>query len=131
MNERRALWLRLGIGLVQGFALFALHRVREDAPPIAFGAAWLVMLLLPVAALGALGRLRGWALTAWTAGGGLSLAALGGYERGVWVRAPNAVDVFPSLPVVLLAAGALHRPSVGDGGRRRGALAGELCALFR
>lgn len=107
MSGRRILWIRLAIGLAQGIGLFCLYRGKVAVPPVLFGAAWLVLLLAPIAALGAVGRLGRTAMAAWLAGGVAILAALGGYERWIWAEQRPTPDVFAGPAVTIFAAGAL------------------------
>jgi len=104
---RERLRTRLAIGLAQGLLLLALYRARTDLPATAFGGLWLAAVLVPVAALGAAGKLPRTALIAWLATASAIALGLGAYDRFVWLGADPEVGRFPSPPLLGLAGAAL------------------------
>lgn len=104
---RERLATRLAIGVAQGLALLILYRWRSEFQPVAFGALWLTAALAPIAALGAVGKLRGRVLFAWLAAAAAITAILGAYDRFVWMGADKEVGPFPSPPLWALAGAAL------------------------
>jgi hypothetical protein len=103
---RERLGTRLAIGLTQGLLLLVLYRARSDLPATTFGALWLTAVLVPIAALGAAGRLRRGALVAWLAAAAAITLILGAYDRFVWLGVDPEVGSFPSPPLwVLTGAG--------------------------
>lgn len=84
-TEREALplwlgWARLGIGLAQGVAIYALSEQRESIDPALNNALWLTLLFVPVVIVGALGALRPLTLAIWATVAVVVTALLGVYE---------------------------------------------------
>lgn len=104
---RERLRTRLAIGLAQGILLLVLYRARTDLPATMFGGLWLAAVLVPIAALGAAGRLKRRALVAWLAAATAIAAGLGAYDRFVWLGADPEVGSFPSPPLWALTGAAL------------------------
>jgi len=104
---RERLATRLAIGLAQGVLLLILYRARTELPAATFGALWLAAVLVPIAALGAAGRLPWRPLAAWLAAAAVIALTLGGYDRFVWLGADAEVGPFPSPPLWALTGAAL------------------------
>jgi len=101
-TSRSVLVIRLAIGLAQGLVLYALTRWRSAPEPLA-GALMLTAGLVPIAALGALGRFRRAAFWAWLAAACAITAGLGAYDRFVAIEDGR----WPWPPMVIAAASAL------------------------
>lgn len=101
--------LRVAIGLAQGLSLWALDRWGSGLARPAFAALQLLALLGPVAALAAVGVLRGRWLWAWLGGAGAILLGLGAYDGFVgWMTRAQSLrteDMWPR-PVVIASAAA-------------------------
>jgi hypothetical protein len=101
-TPRSVLVTRLAIGLAQGLALYAITRWRSAPEPLA-GALMLTAGLVPIAALGALGRFRRGAFWTWLVAAGAITAGLGAYDRFVAIEDGR----WPWPPTVLATASAL------------------------
>src|SRR5690606_13806415 len=82
---RRLGLIRLAIGLVQGLALFALHRAADGpgwpgADSLTFAPLLLIATFVPVLLLAGVGRLRGRTLLVWSIAAAAVLAFLGWYD---------------------------------------------------
>ena len=105
--------IRLGIGLLQGLALYWLHRVSDgDASwgathPLLFGPLLPVAAFLPIMLLASVGRLRPVTLTIWTAVVGVVLALLGLHDIARQSAETLQGPPFLSPPVLLFSAAAL------------------------
>jgi hypothetical protein len=85
---------RLGIGLLQGLALYLLYRAVQDATwpanvPLLFAPLLLVALLVPVILGASLGQMHARQALAWTCASAVIIAALGVYD--IWRNADQAV----------------------------------------
>jgi hypothetical protein len=78
--SRRLAVIRLAIGLAQGLALYFAVEWLDHAAPAAAGAVVLPLILVPVVALGAVGRLGPKSLAAWLVAAAAVAALLGGYD---------------------------------------------------
>jgi hypothetical protein len=112
--------LRLAIGFAQGVALFILTEVVKspEGPAPLYGALFMVLLLIPVAALGAVGSMRPRTSAIWLAGAAVVTALLGAYEGAT--RAPGGE--WPVFGLTLATAAALfighHLVLAADQARR-------------
>jgi hypothetical protein len=112
-DEREAappiLWFRLGVGLVQGLAAWALIETADRASnaPL-FAALVLVTAFAPLPLLAGLGRMRARTLLVWTLVAAAVLAGLAAYD--LW-REPldgSALRKWPSPPLLGFGAAALY-----------------------
>lgn len=102
----RLLAARLGIGLAQGFALYAVDHWSKELPAVWLGTLMALAVLTPVVALGSLGVLRRRALLAWLAAALLISAGLGGYAAFVaGSRVAGHYDDY--IPAILFTGAAL------------------------
>ncbi|MDB5417776.1 MAG: hypothetical protein JWP50_1195 [Phenylobacterium sp.] len=107
---RKALVIRITIGLAQGLALYALHRWRAEFIPAVLGALVLTLWLVPIAALGAVGAARSRTTASWLAAAALITLVIGAYafyvdappaqEAGAWVS--PAVAFFTATAIFIL-----------------------------
>ena len=125
--SRAVLAGRIGTGLGQGLALYALSRLVEDkvphpwvsANPIGFGLLVLLATLLPWPVLLGLGHVRIRVLAAWTAAAAGLICLLGGYDlrqNGALSMAPASNGLLASLGAILFLGQALV--AAADAGRR-------------
>lgn len=123
---RRLGLIRLAIGLVQGLALFALHRAADgDGWPgpdsRTFAPLLLVAAFVPVLLLAGVGRLRGRTLLIWAVVASAVLAFLGWYD--VSRQSPGQGDLpFPTPLLIAVSAATLfvahHLIAPADRARR-------------
>ena len=106
--------IRLGIGLLQGFALFALHRAADNdsmtwpaTEPLVFGPLLLLAIFLPVVLLAGVGRLRPITLAVWTVVAGVALVLLGLHDIARQSAETLRHSPFLSPPVILFSGAAL------------------------
>ncbi|MCI3131026.1 DUF4153 domain-containing protein [Phenylobacterium aquaticum] len=98
---------RIGIGFAQGLLLYGLtewgkHLGDQRGLNALFGALILTAVLIPVAAQGAINRMKQLTLTRWLVGAGLTLAFLGAY--GSWCAEKIGSDHVPSGLLFLASA---------------------------
>jgi len=124
---RTLLAVRLGIGIAQGLALFALSRLVDgDAPhawvaanPEGFGLLVLLATLLPLPALLGLGHVRGRVLAAWTLAAAGLILLLGSHDlrqHGEATMTPASNGLLTGLGAMLFVGQALV--AAADAGRR-------------
>jgi hypothetical protein len=112
--------LRIAIGLVQGWALYGLYEALKDVktPSALFGAEILPALMLPIAALGALGAMRARTAAIWLTAAGVVLACIGAYDGA----ARSTGGAMPGPGAMVAAAAALfighHLVLAADQARR-------------
>ena len=122
--------IRLGVGLLQGFALFALHRAAENdsmtwpaTEPLLFGPLLLIVAFLPIVLLAGVGRLRLVTLAIWTVVAGVVLALAGLHDIARQSADTLRGSPFLSAPVILFSAAALfishHLVAAADLEQRR------------
>ncbi len=121
--------IRLGIGLLQGLALYGLHRISDGdanwaaSHPLLFGPLLLVTAFLPIMLLAGVGRLRPLTLAIWTGIVGVALALLGLHDVARQSADTLQGPPFLSPPVVIFSAAALfiahHLVASADLERRR------------
>ena len=73
-------WMRLAIGLAQGFALYGLTELHRTDAEAWYVAAWVATGLIPVLVVGGLGALRWPTLAVWTVLATALAAGLAWYE---------------------------------------------------
>lgn len=116
--SRTVLALRLGIGLVQGLALYGLSRLVADQVPdpwvsahtVGFGLLVLCATLLPLAVLPTLGHARGRVVGAWVLAAAGMILLLGGYDlrqNGEATMTPASNGLLASLGAILFLGQAL------------------------
>jgi hypothetical protein len=105
--------IRIGIGLLQGFGLYGLHRISDGnatwgtTHPLLFGPLLLVTAFLPIMLLASVGRLRPLTLAIWTAVAGVALALLGLHDIARQSADTLQGPPFLSPSVVIFSAAAL------------------------
>lgn len=115
-------WVRLGIGLAQGLALYQLTELREfmHAEPV-YGALWLTLIFVPVLIVGGLGALRMRTLAIWIALA-TALAFVLGWHELARVEAESRPDYLTPSPVIFAVAALLfvahHLIQAGDETRK-------------
>jgi hypothetical protein len=111
---------RILIGFVQGVALYALSEAgkRHGLSAPVFGALFLTLAFVPVAALGAIGAMRRRSVAIWLAGAALLTAGLGAYDGAI--RTGKGDLPGPGLMLGLAAALFIghHLTLAADQGRR-------------
>lgn len=118
--------IRIGIGLVQGLALFGLHRASDGTgwptqDSQTFASLLLIAAFVPILLLAGVGRLRPRTLLIWAVAAAAVLAFLGWYD--VRQQAPDQGDLpFPTPLLVFVSAAALfvahHLIAPADRARR-------------
>ena len=105
--------IRLAVGLVQGLALWWLHRTADGAPawpaaqPEVFVPLLLIFLFVPVLLLAGVGRMRWTTLAAWIASATALLALMGWHEAARQSAESLRDPPFLTGPLPLFAAAAL------------------------
>ena len=106
--------IRLGIGLIQGFGVYALQRSADQeamtwpaTQPMLFGPLLLVTAFLPLVLLAGVGRLRLRTLLIWTLVAGTALALLGLHDIARQSAETLRNAPFLSAPVILFTGAAL------------------------
>lgn len=118
--------IRLGIGLVQGLALYGLHKAEDGAgwPNIdsqVFGPLILIAAFIPILLLAGVGRMRTRTLLAWTAAATAALAFLGWYDVTQQLPGQGTLPFPTPLLMAVSAAGlfiAHHLIAPADRARR-------------
>lgn len=121
-------WARVGLGLLQGLAIFYLHRADENdwwpaRSPEVFAALTLVFAFAPLVVIGGLERMRTAALAAWVVVLVSVLALLGWHDRFREFGEPDRYNGGWPTPATFAASAALtfighHLIQAGDVARR-------------